>query len=73
MTDLQKKKAAFDAWQSGKCSDEELALCIKSLDDSIETLQALRVGGIILSGLYMTLNSMSSAMDSRKRDRKAQG
>jgi len=60
------KKAAFEAWNKGKCSDEELALCIKSLGDAIETMHALKAGSIIISGMHLLSHSMENAMYSRK-------
>jgi hypothetical protein len=63
------KQKAFDAWQSGKCTDDELTTCINSLAGLIDTLGALRVQGIVMQGFYTTLHSMTSAMESRNRDR----
>ncbi len=65
----EKKKEAFAAWQASKCSDEQLALAIKSTDECLETLRAMGDGGHFLMGLQMLRDGMDMAQSARKRDR----
>lgn len=67
MTNLEKKKDAFAAWNKNKLSDAQLSLLKSSLSDALETFEAMGERGIIENALRMKLLNVENVIDARKR------
>jgi hypothetical protein len=60
---------SFAAYRKNIMSDEELAICLKAIEDLNATLDALDERGYHRNGYLILEHSLRSMTDSRARDR----